>query len=105
MGYAISLDRLINWLHVAQPNEKMVYYTGETLAASVLTRELRKQVYNLATMGAVYLVQKRLNGDLKGNTDFIAIKASPRPIHKLVPLSDEQLNNVRKAVYHGVDIP
>lgn len=84
----------------APPLERFIYYTGLHLTDTILSREVKKLTYELAVNGKVYLVQKKCYS-VFGEYDFIAIKASKPPVHKLVPLSDVKLRELGRTVYHA----
>jgi hypothetical protein len=90
-----ELTALNEWLVRAQPNDKFIYYTGQSVQDTVLSREVGKQVYKYATRGLVYLVQLRSSG-YYFDFDHYLIKASNPPAYSLVPYADEKTEELRK---------
>jgi hypothetical protein len=91
---AITVDRFKDWLVTARPNDKLVYYTGETLTYSLMASHIKKEVWEMALNGHVYLVQKKLG---VGLYEFITVKASKSPCMSLIPVRDySDKNHVSK---------
>lgn len=90
-----ELTTLNEWLEKAKPNDRFIYYTGQSVQDTVLSREVGKQVYKYAIRGAVYLVQHRSSG-YYFDFDHYLIKASNPPVYSLVPYADEKTEQLRK---------
>jgi len=84
-----SLADIITFLRNARPGDRYCYATAYNLVDTLLTREIQKETYGLATRGLVYLVQRRV--DRMGLFDYFIIKASKSPITSLIPYSEEKL--------------
>lgn len=87
MTNALNTGELLEWSKTATPNSKKTYYVGFSLTDTLLSLEIKKQAWELAVKGQVYLVQKK---HCVGEYSFIAIKASHPPNIKLVPLDLKQ---------------
>lgn len=72
----------------ALPNEKFIYYSGY-LEEHLLGRALGKDIYNMAVKGLVYLVRSRSARYI--GFDYYMIKASKKPVIKLVPFTEAKL--------------
>ena len=90
-----ELTTLNEWVERAKPNEKFIYYTGQSVQDTVLSREVGKQVYQYAMRGLVYLVQLR-SSNYYFDFDHYLIKASSPPVYQLVPFADEKTEQLRK---------
>lgn len=85
MSNPTTVDNFLAWVKAAKPNEKMIYYRGETLTFSLMTTQIKRETWDKALEGRVYLVQKKLG---VGLYEFIAIRASDAPANKLIPIAD-----------------
>lgn len=74
-----------NWLKTAKPNEKFIYYKGNSPADSIIGSKMAHIVSMDAHIGRVYLLRKKISNF---NFHFIAVKASPIPNYSLVPFSE-----------------
>jgi hypothetical protein len=86
------------FLEKSAPNQRFIYYSGyifETLSGRVLGKE----IYLLAQKGLVYLAQKK--SIQYYGYDYFIIKASKRPIIKLIPFSDTKLAEQKRTYVYG----
>ena len=90
---------LKEWIDTAQPNSKIIYFTGQGIGDSILSTQIGNYVYQESTKGKVYLVRKRTH-EMLGEFDYMCIKASRPPVDKLVPFSDEKLKDYER-IYRG----
>jgi hypothetical protein len=70
------------WLSSARPNEKFVYFLGESLCGNYIGEILQRYTFDYAKKGSVYLVQQRYD---TRRFNYIAIKASTHFAKNLVP--------------------
>lgn len=90
---APTSEEFNEWLRVSKPNDRFIYFRGETLTYSHMSNKIRQETWHKAVIGDVYLVQRKL---ALGQYEFIAIKASNPPITRLVPFDERpERNRVR----------
>ena len=85
MENPVSVEHFHLWLRFAKPNDSIVYYRGETLTFSLMTVQIKRETWDKALEGLVYLVQRKLG---VGNYEYIAIRASSSPVVKFIPVAD-----------------
>lgn len=90
-----DIKEITTFVDKATPNDKFTYYTGFNLKDSLLSEQLQMMVYKYSVRGSVYLVQGR-HRLYPGMFNYIMIKASYPPLSKLVPFSDEKLDDLQK---------
>jgi len=81
---------LKEWVKNSPPNDKIIYYTGYSATDSIISSEISSYMYKQAVKGVVYLVRRRMVEDRR-LFDYIAIKASPTPVFRLLPLPQDKL--------------
>lgn len=70
------------WLVNAKPNDKFIYFTGNSLQDNIVGKMMQPVVMEDALEGFVHLVQKK---EIPFVYNFIAIKASQQPSRHLIP--------------------
>lgn len=85
MDNPTTVETFLAWVKSAKPNERIIYYRGETLTFSLMTVQIKRETWDKALEGLVYLVQRRLG---PGKYEFIAIRSSETPNDKLIPIAD-----------------
>lgn len=85
MNTAPTVDEFNEWFKSAKPNDKYIYFRGETLTFSHMSNKIRQETWYKAVIGEVYLLQRKLG---LGKYEFIAVKASNPPIVRLVPFDE-----------------
>jgi len=78
------------WLLNSKPNERFVYFTGNSLSESIVGTFIGQVLMEDALKGMVYLFQRKLS---PYNYEHIAIRASIDPHQKLIP---ERINYHKK---------
>lgn len=81
-----TVEEFGSWLSNSKPNDKYIYYKGETLTFSHLTNKIRKETWDRAIEGRIYLLQRKIS---VGVYEFIAVKASYPPLDRLVPIGEK----------------
>jgi len=95
---------LKKWIRDASPNEKIIYYCGYGTSDTLISSEICNFVYKQAVAGAIYLVRQRCLEDRR-LFEYIAIKASPTPVFRLIPLAADKLEervNTKTGARHYV---
>jgi len=102
--WCAETNDLLTFIEKARPCEIFIYYTGNSLSDSILSKEMGKLTFKLSQAGKGYLVQKRYKAFYY--FDFFFIKASKNPVPSLVPFSDEKFRTKHQIdrgahMYHG----
>jgi len=84
---------LKEWIVNGKPNEIFIYLTGYGTSDSIVSSEISSYVYKQAVKGNIYLVRRRCAEDRR-YFDYIAVKASPFPVRSLLPLPQDQLEQM-----------
>lgn len=84
---------LKEWIANGKPNEKFIYITGYSASDTIVSSEIASYVYKQAVKGSVYLVRRRCSEDRR-YFDYIAVKASNPPLKSLLPLPQDQLEQM-----------
>ncbi len=95
MSWCCEIDEIHNFIKTAAPNDRLEYFIGVSIQDTILSKEIAKITYKYAERGLVYLVQKRAIGYYYDFHHYM-IKASYTPIYRLVPLSDEKTEQLRR---------
>lgn len=91
--YCCEKNDFTMFLETSAPNSRFIYFKGY-LHEPLVGRALGKEIYRLAKKGVIYLVRRRSYEYI--GFEYIAIKASKKPVLSLVPFSDEKLAELGK---------
>lgn len=95
-----DLDLLKDWVNSAKPMYRFVYHTGYGATDTALSSVISAYIYKQAVRGTVYLVRRR-NSEDKRLFDYMAVKASPTPIFRLLPLPQDHMEVTYRMMQTG----
>jgi hypothetical protein len=96
MTWVCELSEFRQFVDTAMPGSQFPYMIVGHAHVTILSGMMAKHAWEWAVAGKIYLVQKRIH-KLAGQFEYIAVKASPKPIKKLMPLSEKEFNKLLDA--------
>jgi len=94
-GPKVDLPRLQQWLEQAQPNARLIYFTGETAGHGI--EAVNERLHAEERRGMIFLVQQR-RGPTQTGFDYVAVRSS-RPATARPPRPPAGLHEQAEALF------